>query len=95
MLILFHHVQRILAQNEGYHSHCTNITCYFLPLPHIFFSTKLLNILNPLSSSLMFLQPHKRATGNTVFFILHAATGDRKIKVSSLHNIFEGFIGYI
>jgi len=55
----------------------------------------LLNILNPLSSSLMFLQPYKRAIGNTVFFILYAATGDRKIKAASLHNILEGFIGYI
>jgi hypothetical protein len=43
----------------------------------------------------MFLKPYKRATGNTVFFILYAANGDRKIKVSSLHNILEGFTGYI
>jgi len=65
-----------------------------LLVPHSFFSTTLSNILKPLSSSLMAVEPHKRAIGNTVFFILYAATGDRKIKVSSLH-ILEGFIGYI
>jgi hypothetical protein len=66
-----------------------------LLVPYIFFSTVLLNILNPLSSSLMFLQPYKWAGGNTIFFILHAFTGHRKIKVSSLHKILEEFTDYI
>jgi hypothetical protein len=30
--ISFHLVQRTLSQTKGYHLHCPNITCFFLPL---------------------------------------------------------------
>jgi hypothetical protein len=36
MLILFHHVQRTLSINKGYHLHCPNVTCYFFPLTSIY-----------------------------------------------------------
>ena len=35
-LILFHHVQRTLSINNGYHLHCPNVTRYFFPLTFIY-----------------------------------------------------------
>jgi len=35
-LIVFHHAQRTMSINKGYHLHCPNVTCYFLPLTSIY-----------------------------------------------------------
>lgn len=79
IIISFHHVQRTLSKVKViiFPAQMSPVTSCLL-IPHIFLSTLLLEILNPICSSLMLLQPLKWASGNKVFFILHAFTGNRK-----------------
>jgi hypothetical protein len=62
---------------------------------HIFLSNLLLDTLKSLCSSLILLQPYKWASGNTVFFILHVFTSNRKSMFLPQHfiRIYQLYLG--